>query len=171
MGQQPARQWLRVQVAAKRDEAKDICSFELIDPSDRSPLPFSAGAHIDVEVRDGLVRQYSLCNHPSEQHRYLIAVLKDPHSRGGSLAMHEFVQAGDLINISEPKNHFALSLSAKRSLLFAGGIGVTPILCMAERLAQVSTEFEFHYCTRSIERTAFVIQVSRQRHNFISMMD
>jgi vanillate O-demethylase ferredoxin subunit len=145
---------LSVRVVRKLREAVDIASFELA-AVDGSPLPpFSAGSHIDVHVRDGIVRQYSLCNDPRETHRYLIGVLRDPKSRGGSVAMHDDIREGDVISISEPKNHFPL-VPAKRTLLFAGGIGVTPILCMAERLAHTGADFEMHYCTRSLERTAF----------------
>ena len=145
---------LSVKVVRKQQEAVDIASFELVS-LDGSPLPpFSAGSHIDVHVRDGLVRQYSLCNDPCETHRYLIGVLRDPNSRGGSVAMHEAVREGDVVRISEPKNHFPL-VPASRTLLFAGGIGVTPILCMAERLAQAVSDFEMHYCSRSMDRTAF----------------
>lgn len=149
------RQWLNVKVVSRREEATDIVSFELTDPQGRTLPPFSAGAHIDVEVQPDVVRQYSLCNHPSEQHRYQIAVLKDPNSRGGSIAIHERLAEGALLNISEPKNHFPLAASARKSLLFAGGIGVTPILCMAERLAQIGADFEMHYCARAPERMAF----------------
>lgn len=149
---------LTVKVTRKTREADDIASFELAS-LDGNPLPpFSAGSHIDVQLRDGLVRQYSLCNDPSEQHRYLIAVLRDPNSRGGSIAMHEVAQ-GAVLRISEPKNHFPLA-HAKRSLLFAGGIGVTPILCMAERLATIDADFELHYCTRSMARTAFHARIT-----------
>ncbi len=153
------RQWLSVKVVSRRLEATDIYSYELADAQNASLPPFSAGAHIDVEVRHNLVRQYSLCNHPEERHRYLIAVLKDPSSRGGSIAMHERIEEGDIINISEPRNHFPLTASAKKSLLFAGGIGVTPILCMAERLAHVGSDFEMHYCARSFDRMAFVDRI------------
>jgi vanillate monooxygenase ferredoxin subunit len=145
---------LIVEVKARHDEARDIATFELADPHGR-PLPaFSAGAHIDVRLRDGLIRQYSLCNHPEERDRYLIGVLRDPASRGGSVAMHEEIKVGDLIQVSAPKNHFPLK-PAGHTLLLAGGIGITPILCMAERLAHTDAEFELHYCTRSPERTAF----------------
>lgn len=145
---------LIVEVKARHDEARDIVTFELADPHGR-PLPaFSAGAHLDVQVKSGLIRQYSLCNHPEERDRYLIGVLRDPASRGGSVAMHEEIQVGDLIQISAPKNHFPLK-PAGRTLLLAGGIGITPLLCMAERLAHTEAEFELHYCTRSPERTAF----------------
>jgi vanillate O-demethylase ferredoxin subunit len=149
------RQWLTLKVAAKRTEAIDICSFELADPAGGNLPPFSAGAHIDVEVRDGLIRQYSLCNHSAEHHRYLIAVLRDPATRGGCKGMHDDIKEGQSIRVSEPKNHFPLAAHAKRSLLLAGGIGITPVLCMAERLAHVGADFTMHYCTRSRERTAF----------------
>ncbi len=145
---------LSVKVIRKQKEAEDIVSLEL-GRADGGSLPsFSAGSHIDVRIKPDLIRQYSLCNHPEERHRYLIAVLRDPASRGGSAAIHDEIQEGDLMEISEPKNHFML-MRARRSLLFAGGIGVTPILCMAERLAHTGDDFELHYCTRSSDRTAF----------------
>ena len=151
---------LSVRVAAKKAEAQDICSFELVEVSGRGLPAFSAGSHVDIHLGDGLTRQYSLCNDPAESHRYLIAVLRDPATRGGSLAMHDSVQVGDLLQISAPKNHFALAHDAQRHLLLAGGIGVTPILCMAERLAATGAEFEMHYCTRSLERTAFAGRIA-----------
>jgi len=146
---------LEVRVARKSVEAQDICTFELVAVDGR-PLPaFAAGSHVDVQVPGGLTRQYSLCNDPTESHRYLIGVLRDPASRGGSAAMHERLAEGDTLTISAPKNHFPLAHDAKRHLLLAGGIGITPILCMAERLAITGADFELHYCTRSRERTAF----------------
>lgn len=147
---------IEVSVVARNNQAQDICSFELAR-SDGAPLPaFEAGAHIDVHLPGGLIRQYSLCNPPWETRSYLIGVLKDPASRGGSQAMYEQMQVGQKLFISEPRNLFPLSENAQRSLLFAGGIGITPILCMAERLHQLGANFELHYCARSIERAAFV---------------
>lgn len=145
---------INARVLSKQQEADDIVSFELAG-IDGAPLPpFSAGSHIDVQIAPGLTRQYSLCNDPTEQHRYMIAVLRDPRSRGGSQALHDNVRAGDIIAISPPKNHFPLA-AAPRYLLLAGGIGITPILCMAERLARSGADFTLHYCTRSPARTAF----------------
>jgi vanillate O-demethylase ferredoxin subunit len=150
---------VKVRVAKRTREAVDIDSYELIS-ADGSPLPaFSAGSHIDVQLRDGLTRQYSLCNDPGETHRYQIAVLKDPNTRGGSKHMHESVNAGDDLTISKPKNHFPLAHEARSSLLLAGGIGITPMLCMAERLANVGALFDMHYCARSQDRTAFVDRI------------
>lgn len=146
---------LSVRVARKAMEATDIATFELVEASGAPLPPFAAGAHIDVHLPNGITRQYSLCNDPGESHRYLIGVLRDPASRGGSQAMHDTVHEGDLLQISPPKNHFPLAHEARRSLLLAGGIGVTPILCMAERLAAIGAGFDMHYCTRSPDRTAF----------------
>ncbi|MBK5544260.1 oxidoreductase [Pseudomonas sp. TH04] len=147
---------IEVVVTSRRTEAQDICSYELASV-DGSPLPaFSAGAHIDVHLPDGLIRQYSLCNHPQERHRYVIGVLNDPASRGGSRSLHAHVHTGTRLSISAPRNLFPLAHEARRSLLFAGGIGITPILCMAERLAHTGADFELHYCARARERAAFV---------------
>ena len=145
---------LTVKVVSKQQEALDIVSLELAR-ADGGALPsFSAGSHIDVHIKPDLIRQYSLCNHPEESHRYLLGVLRDPASRGGSVAIHDQIKVGDLLEISEPKNHFPLA-RARRSLLFAGGIGITPMLCMAERLAHSGADFELHYCSRSPDRAAF----------------
>lgn len=146
---------LTVRVARKRAETPDICSFDLVDPAGGELPPFSAGAHIDVHLPDGTTRQYSLCNAPSERGRYRIAVLREPASRGGSRAMHEQVQENDLLRIGLPRNLFPLEESAQRHVLLAGGIGVTPLLCMAQRLAAIGADFALHYCTRCVDRMAF----------------
>lgn len=149
---------LSVRIAVKRTEADGICSFELHAADDR-PLPaFTAGAHIDVHVAPGIVRQYSLCNDPRDCSRYLISVLKEPGSRGGSRGMHERIREGDLLRISSPKNHFALR-PAGRTLLFAGGIGITPIICMAEQLSAEGADFSLHYCVRSLPKAAFLARI------------
>lgn len=151
---------IAVRVARKQQEAVDICTFELV-AEDGSPLPpFSAGSHVDVHLPGGFIRQYSLCNDATESSRYLIGVLRDPASRGGSHAIHDLVAEGQVLQISAPANHFPLVHDAGKHLLLAGGIGVTPILCMAERLANTGADFEMHYCTRSLERTAFYPRIA-----------
>jgi vanillate O-demethylase ferredoxin subunit len=158
---------LQAVVVRKSAEAQDVCAFELA-AADGGRLPrFAAGAHIDVHLPNGLVRQYSLCGDPRERRRYRIAVLRVPDSRGGSRALHEQVQAGDRLEIGAPRNHFGLAPRATRSLLFAGGIGITPIIAMAEALARAGADFELHYCCRSPERAAFagqLAQASYARH-------
>lgn len=147
-----------VKVEKKTREAEDIVSFELSSIDGTSLPPFSAGSHIDVQLGEGLIRQYSLCNDPSETHCYQIAVLREPQSRGGSIAAHENINPGDVLQISSPRNHFSLS-HAEHYLLLAGGIGVTPILCMAQRLASLDASFEMHYCARAPERAAFLERI------------
>ena len=150
---------IRVRVAVRQEEALDICSLELV-PIDGGSLPaFSAGAHIDVHLPGGLVRQYSLCNPPGETHRYRIAVLRDAASRGGSSTVHDQLQIGTGLDIGVPRNLFELDASAPHHLLLAGGIGITPLLAMAEALAAQGRPFSLHHATRSRERTPFVAQL------------
>ncbi|MDP2094835.1 MAG: PDR/VanB family oxidoreductase [Hydrogenophaga sp.] len=156
-----SRDLLRVRVSAVADEAQGIRSFELVDEGGGALPAFSAGAHIDVTPPGGPTRQYSLCNNPSERHRYLIAVQREPASRGGSVSMHERVNVGDLLTISAPKNHFPLAQEGGSNLLLAAGIGVTPILSMAERLHAAGADFRMHYCTRSKQRTAFHQRITK----------
>jgi len=151
---------IEVRVERKAQEAMEIVTFELVGLGGQSLPPFSAGAHIDVHVPGGITRQYSLCNDPTETHRYLIGVLRDPQSRGGSRALHDQVQVGDVLSISSPKNHFTLVHDAPNSLLLAGGIGITPLLCMAERLSMTGARFNLHYFSRSPERTAFRTRIA-----------
>jgi vanillate O-demethylase ferredoxin subunit len=151
--------WMTLRVAKKWREATDIHGFELVDPEGRDLPPFTAGAHVDIEVEPGLVRQYSLCNDPRRRDAYQLAVMRESASRGGSTRLIDKVEVGDTLKVSEPRNHFALEPSARRTVLIAGGIGITPILCMAERLAHAGEPFELHYAARSSARAAFVERI------------
>lgn len=145
---------LNVRVECKRQVADGICAFHLVSTTGE-PLPsFSAGAHVDVHLPGGLVRQYSLCGDPSNSRSYVLGVLKDPASRGGSVAMHA-IGEGNEIQISAPRNHFSLEVDASHTVLLAGGIGVTPIMAMAQSLQAQGQSFEMHYCTRALAKTAF----------------
>jgi vanillate O-demethylase ferredoxin subunit len=152
---------LTLRVSDKQAEARDICSFDLTAPDGQPLPPFSAGSHIDVFLRDGGIRQYSLCNDPAETHRYQICVQRDPKSRGGSRALHDEVKRGQLVDVSLPKARFPLAQGARHSLLVAGGIGITPLISMAEQLWRDGAGFDVHYCTRSPERTAFLERIAQ----------
>jgi vanillate O-demethylase ferredoxin subunit len=145
---------LTVKVLRRSAEAEGIAAFELRTLDGADLPPFEAGSHIDVHTPAGCVRQYSLCNAPGERAFYQIAVLQEPTGRGGSVAMHGLAP-GSVLRIGAPKNHFSLVESARRSVLFAGGIGITPLLAMAERLHALGHGFVLHYTTRSMARTAF----------------
>lgn len=137
-------------------EARDINTYELRLRDDRDLPEFSAGAHIDLHLPNGLRRSYSLCNPQGERHRYVIGVAKDPNSRGGSRFVHESLKVGDSFVISGPTNNFALNESSPHSLLIAGGIGITPLWCMAQRLQELGRSWELYYCTRTRPQTAFL---------------
>lgn len=148
--------WIVARVGRLTQPAADVAAIELVaGPGGRLP-PFTAGAHLDVEAAPGIVRQYSLCSDPGEEGRYRIAVLREPNSRGGSIAIHERVRPGMQLRVRKPRNLFPLDEAAERSLLFAGGIGITPILAMARRLHALERDFVLHYSARSRRRAAFV---------------
>ncbi len=150
-----AAEVLDVRIRSREVVADDVITLELVPIQGGELPPFEAGSHVDVYIRDGLVRQYSLCNDPAEHGRYVIAVLKEARSRGGSAAIHDDFRVGQSLRIGAPRNAFPLQGDASHSILFAGGIGITPILSMAHRLLATDAAFEMHYCVRSRSRAAF----------------
>ncbi|TRX58112.1 fatty acid desaturase [Thalassomonas sp. M1454] len=146
---------LAVTITAIATVANGIKSYTLSPINADAKLPkFTPGAHIDVEIKPGLIRQYSLCNAPSNSDEYVIAVQKEENGRGGSKQLHQQFSIGDTVIISKPRNLFALK-PANKVVLFAGGIGITPMLSMAWQLHQSNTEFEFHYCVATQSKWAF----------------
>lgn len=152
--------WTEATVVARSLTTPDIAVIDLAPVTDGDFPAYTAGAHIDVRIAGGLVRQYSLCG-PPEPDRYRLAVLRTPTSRGGSKAMHALT-VGDRVQISAPRNHFPLA-DARRHLLVAGGIGITPLLAMVRHLERVNGDYTLHYCTRSPARTAFLDELSGNR--------
>ena len=150
-GRQPA---LRVQVQRKWGAAAGVAAFELAPIEGVLPT-FQPGAHIDVHLPNGLVRQYSITNGPGESARYRIGVKLEPDSSGGSSCLHETVREGDVLAISEPRNNFPLRRDSTRTVLVAGGIGITPLLAMAQALDRMSLPFELHCFVQSAEHVAF----------------
>ncbi len=139
---------LRVQVQRKWLTADDIAGFELHPVSGVLPT-FQPGAHIDVHLPNGLVRQYSITNGPADTAFYRIGVKLEPDSTGGSECLHNTVREGDVLAISEPRNNFPLRRDSLQTLLVAGGIGVTPLLSMAQALQKMNLGFELHYFAQS----------------------
>jgi len=136
-----------VLVKQKHDVSADgkIIRFELISMGG-TPLPaFEAGAHIDVMIAPQFIRQYSLCGDPGDLTSYVIGVLREQDGSGGSLRIHQRLMEGKIVMISRPRNHFPLADDAKRSLLLAGGIGVTPLIAMAHQLHRDKKLFRFCY--------------------------
>ena len=145
---------LRLRVSGKSRAAEDVVNLKL--ESIKGALPaFQPGAHIDLHLQNGLVRQYSLTNGPGETSHYSIGVKREPGSRGGSVTIHDSVAVGDVIAASAPRNGFPLRRDALKTVLVAGGIGITPLLSMAQALHKMNLDFELHYFVRSDGRIAF----------------
>lgn len=150
---------MELSIRAINPEADDIVSLELM-PTDGKPLPpFTAGAHIDLKLGNGLTRSYSLVNDPAERDRYVVAVNKDPASRGGSKYIHENLKAGQTLEVSEPRNNFPLIENAPLVVLIAGGIGVTPMYCMVRRLEALGRPWKLFYSARSRSRAAYLKEI------------
>ncbi|TDW21381.1 PDR/VanB family oxidoreductase [Kribbella kalugense] len=129
--------------------------------ADGSELPpWAAGSHIDVELRPGLVRQYSLCSDPADRGRWRIAVLREPASRGGSMVLCERVLAGDILTATGPRNHFPLHESPQY-LFIAGGIGITPIIPMIKAAHEAGADWRLVYGGRSEASMAYRDEVRR----------
>jgi ferredoxin-NADP reductase len=151
-----------VVVRSAESVAPRVKSFELADPAG-TPLPaFTAGAHVDVTLPNGLVRSYSLLNDARERHRYVIAVLREEAGGGGSAWVHESLRPGDVLDISAPQNRFEIDEGGDHNILIAGGIGITPILSMAERFDELGIDFRLIYCTRSREEGAFCAHIEER---------
>ncbi|WP_304306669.1 ferredoxin reductase, partial [Pseudacidovorax intermedius] len=148
---------LRARVHTMRHEADGIVSVEFRPANAGVSFPaFAAGSHIDLHLANGLVRSYSLCNPCSDSGRYVVGVLNDRASRGGSKFVHQQLRVGQVIDISAPRNNFELHEDAPKSVLVAGGIGVTPIFCMLQRLVALGRPVELVYCARTRKEAAFV---------------
>ncbi|PHM38466.1 PDR/VanB family oxidoreductase [Xenorhabdus innexi] len=135
-----------------------IKRFTLI-PDQNTYLPsFTAGSHIFVQMQDGsshYSNAYSLLNSPFDEQRYQIAIKREANSRGGSAFMHEKVTIGDKLLISQPNNLFSIVPDAKKHILIAGGIGITPFMSHLHQLEQQSADYELHYCYRNAGENAF----------------
>jgi vanillate monooxygenase ferredoxin subunit len=149
---------LRVRIRESQIEADQIRSFALVGVGCDLPVA-PAGSHIDVHIAPDVVRQYSICNGPCEGGAYQIAVKREPQSRGGSAALFESKQVGDELLISRPRNRFSIKTDAKSHVLFAGGIGVTPLLSMLKQLTAAKERCRLYYFVRSKECAAFVGQL------------
>jgi ferredoxin-NADP reductase len=153
------RQLLDMRVHGIQCEADGVFSFDLRPVGDARLPPSTAGSHIEILMRDGLERSYSLINPPHETHRYVIAVAKDPQSRGGSEFMCEILRPGHELQITSPSNNFALVEDAAKTILIAGGIGITPIWSMLQRLKQINRSWSLFYTARSRRRAAFLVEL------------
>ena len=126
---------------------------------------WTPGAHIDLILGDGLVRQYSLCGRTGDSGCWRIAVLATPDSRGGSRAVHRLA-AGATVRVRGPRNHFPV-VAARRYLFLAGGIGITPLLPMINEVSAAGADWELHYGGRTLKSMAFTDELTSDRVHLV----
>lgn len=147
-----------VVVRNRHVEGGNVAVMEFESANSATLPKIDAGAHIDVHLPNGMVRQYSLCQNPKDVGIFRLGILRDPDSRGGSVSAFDDLKDGMHIQVSEPKNLFPL-VKAKHAVLVGGGIGITPLITMAYQLVQENASFELHYCGASPEQCAFVDEI------------
>lgn len=156
---------IKVKVTAIEQVAATIKEFTLSSAGEQSLYPFSAGSHVVVTMQGKektFKNAYSLLSDPWETSCYKIAVRLQEVSRGGSVFMHESLQVGDELSITPPANLFAPLWSAKKHILIAGGVGITPFLSYLPELARRKAEFELHYLYRGSSTGAYKEQLSEE---------
>lgn len=140
---------IEVRLVSVRYAARDTNLYEFQRPDGKTLPRTSPGAHIDIHLPQNLVRQYSLINDGDNPSVYVIGVKRDVSSRGGSTYIHDGLRVGEILKISPPRNNFPLNEEARHIVLIAGGIGITPIMCMLKRLQDLGRSWELHYSSRS----------------------
>ena len=154
-----ARLIMKLRVAKLRFTTPDVMHLQLVHPL-RPTLPeWSAGAHVDLRMPDGRVRQYSLCGDPDDSSKYEIAIKREAAGRGGSIWAHEGLREGSEVHISAPRNNLPLSDKGERYILVAGGIGITPLLSMARTLRCWGKDFTVHYSARSASKAPLLAEL------------
>lgn len=136
--------------------APGIHLFDFRHPQGEALPPYAPGAHVDLHLQGDLVRQYSLVDPAGVDAVYRVGIKRDPRSRGGSAAAHERLRVGDLLPVSAPRNHFPLDEAAPHSVFIAGGIGITPVACMVQRLRALGRGFTLHYAVRTRAEAALL---------------
>lgn len=150
---------MKLRVADLHPETPSVVGIRLEHPR-RPQLPaWSPGAHVDVHLPGGEVRQYSLCGDPDDRSHYRIAVKREDAGRGGSRWLNSHLEVGAELPVSAPRNHFRLEPQNGRHLLIAGGIGVTPLAAMARQLKQQGTDFVLHYCARNRQNAPLLAEL------------
>jgi ferredoxin-NADP reductase len=154
----PADDGMQLIIGQTVREAENVLSLRLESP-DGAALPgWDPGAHIELVLPSGRRRHYSLCGDPEDTHSYRIAVLQVPDGRGGSMELHAIARAGQLVTVHGPRNHFPL-VGSQAYVFIAGGIGITPMMAMAARVASTAVEWKLIYAGRRRAGMAFVEEI------------
>jgi vanillate O-demethylase ferredoxin subunit len=151
----PSNDRLTLEVADIQAEARDVVLLELRAPNGTALPAFEPGAHLEIELPNGLVRHYSLVNDSRERDRYVLGVGRAAQGRGGSAFVHQSLRRGAVLKTSPPRNNFRLDPAAERFLFIAGGIGITPIMSMLRWCEAQQRPWRLVYASRNAQRAAF----------------
>jgi ferredoxin-NADP reductase len=152
---------IEVRLTEVETAARDTKVYTFRRPDESRLPPYQPGAHIDIHLPNGMTRQFSLLNPDPDPASYVVAIKLDPASRGGSRYIFEKLKVGDTLKISAPRNNFPLVADAEPVILFAGGIGITPIWCMAQQLAAQNRSWKLYYSCRSRADMAFLATLEK----------
>jgi ferredoxin-NADP reductase len=157
-----ARLIMKLEVAAARLATPEVLHVTLVHPRKPELPAWTPGAHVDLRIPDGRVRQYSLIGDPADRKRYEIAIKREANGRGGSMWAHINLRLGAIAHISAPRNNFPLVEGARRTVFVAGGIGITPLVSMVRKLAHEDADFVLHLCTTSPAAAPFLADLGAQ---------
>ena len=157
----------RVAIASVRHEADGVLGLTLEDAQGRGLPKWSPGAHVELVI-DGYDRKYSLCGQPGDG-GYDLAILREDDGRGGSRHIHDTVREGVTLKLRGPSNLFRMDDDAAHVVLVAGGIGITPLITMADRLKAEGRSYEIHYAGRSRQSMVFLTRLSREHGGNLSV--
>lgn len=143
-----------VRVAGKAPVAENVVALTLTAAAGETLPVWTPGAHIDLHLPGGYVRQFSLCGDPADRTRWRVAVLREPAGRGGSACVHDTLAEGDELTVAGPRNHFTL-VEASRYRFVAGGIGITPLLPMIAAVRARGVDWQLLYGGRTRASMAF----------------
>ncbi len=150
----------KMRVDNRRDLTPSIVEFTLVPVGDVALPSFDPGAHTTIETPSGAMRRYSLVNDGADPKEYVVAIKREPQSRGGSESMHNDAVVGTELNIETPENDFPLT-DVQKYLLIAGGIGITPIYSMARYLDKKGKMLRIIYVSRSAEDAAYLEELNK----------
>jgi vanillate O-demethylase ferredoxin subunit len=156
---------LDVVISQRVTVADGVIALRLVPQHGKLLPSFTPGAHIDVHIASGLMRQYSLCGDPANNENYRLGIKLEPASRGGSASIHRSFDVGTKLRIGKPRNLFPLADNASKTFLVAGGIGVTPMLAMAHALRRTGADFELLYSARTRSSAAFLNELEKEWGN------
>ncbi len=155
--------WLDVIVSQRIALCDDIVELELLSPVGDDLPVFDPGAYINIQIPGGILRPYSLCSSARERQRYRIAIRRERHSRGASAYLCDVVKVGQRLTISSPMNEFPLNRSSVYSVLLGAGVGLTPLLSMADDLWSRGAGFELHYSEKSAIEAPFFNHLQKSK--------